>query len=118
MEKKMTKKDVISAMLADESIVANETYKGYLENELALLNKKAEKKKPTKTQAENETYKAIVLEVLEGSEKGMTVTEIMAQSEVLKAFTNQKVTALVRALKDEGKVEKVAEGKKALFKLA
>ena len=105
-------------MLANETIVANENFKAYLENELALLNKKAENKKPTKAQAENEAYKATVLEVLANEEKGLTVTEIMAKSETLKAFSNQKVTALVRSLKEEGKVEKVAEGKKALFKLA
>ena len=48
--KKMTKREVINAMLAVESISANADFKGYLENELALLDKKASNKKATKTQ--------------------------------------------------------------------
>jgi len=117
-KKKMTKKEVISEMLKVEEIVANDNFKAYLENELALLNKKAENKKPTKAQAENENYKVMVLEALANEEKGLTVTEIQAKSETLKGFSNQKVSALVRILIEEGKVAKATEGKKALFKLA
>ena len=117
-DKKVTKKEVITAMLKEEGIVANPKYKAYLENELALLVKKAENKKPTKAQEENETLKAEVVAVLGGSEKGMTVTEIMNASEVLGDLSNQKVTALVRSLVTEGKVVKTVDKKKSIFSLA
>ena len=117
-DKKITKREVISAMLKEEGIVSNPVYKEYLEHELELLNKKADNKKPTKVQEENENYKAIVLDILAESDKGMTVTEIMGKSEVLGSFSNQKVSALVRSLKEDGKVTKIPDGKKSLFKLA
>ena len=115
-EKKITKREVITAMLKEEVVLANEVYKAYLENELALLNKKAENKKPTKEQAENVERKAEILNVL--TDKGATVTDIMGKSEVLKALSNQRVSALLRQLIDEGKVVKETEGKKSLFRLA
>ena len=117
-DKKVTKKEVITAMLKVESIVANADFKAYLENELALLEKRATNKKPTKVQEENEVLKTEVVGILGGSEKGMTVTEVMNASEVLGGLSNQKVTALMRALVTEGKVVKTVDGKKSIFSIA
>ena len=46
----------------------------------------------------------------------MTVTDIQKSCKELSELSNQKVSALVRQLKDDGKVEKVEEKRKAYFK--
>jgi hypothetical protein len=57
--------------------------------------------------------KVVVLEAL-GLDP-MTVTEIMAQDDRLSALSNQKVSALVNALVDEGKAVKTVEKRKSYF---
>lgn len=70
-------------------------------------------RKPTKAQIANEALKARVLEVL--TAEPATVTEIMARDEELTALSNQKVSALVNALADEGKAVKTVEKRKSYF---
>ena len=115
MANKLTKREVINMMLAEESISANETFKAYLEHELELLDNKANNKKATKNQEENEVYKAIILETLGKIERG-TVTEIMKANDTLSKLSNQRVSALLRQLKEnDGKVDKVTENRKTIF---
>ena len=114
---KVTKLQVVERMLATESIVANAEFKAYLENEKALLEKKRDNKKATKTQTENVAVKALILEVL-AEKSGVTITEIQSAREELKALSNQKISALVKQLKDNGEVIKTVEKGKSLFSLA
>lgn len=116
MANKITKREVINAMLTEEVVKANATYVAYLENELALLDKKAQNKKATKTQTENVGLKATILEVL--AQGSGTVTEIQSRNTELKALSNQKVSALIKQLVDEGKVSKSTEGRKSVFAIA
>ena len=118
MENKMTKLQVVTMMLANAEISANEIFKAYLENEKALLEKKASNKKATKTQTENVSIKATILTVLEDFNKPMTITDIQNANEDLKALSNQKISALVKQLKDNGLVVKSVEKGKSLFSLA
>ena len=78
MANKITKREVINAMLNEGFVQENANYKAYLENELALLDKKAANKKATKTQEENVSIKAEIKAVL--TAEGATVTEIQALS--------------------------------------
>ena len=116
MTKKMTKREVINAMLAVEEISANDDFKAYLENELAILDKKAANKKATKTQEENVDIKNEILNVL--TSEGATVTEIQGKSERLGSLSNQRVSALLRQLIAEDKVVKTTDKKKSYFALA
>ena len=115
MANKITKREVINTMLKEEVVLNNAVYKAYLENELALLDKKAQNKKATKTQEENVAIKEEILDVL--STEGATVTEIQAKSEVLGGLSNQRVSALLRQLVEAGKVNKVVDKKKSYFSL-
>ena len=117
MANKITKIEVIGMMMNEEVVKANPTYMAYLENELALLNKKASNKKATKTQEENVGIKATILEVLATIGSG-TVTDIQNGNAELSALSNQKVSALVRQLVESGKVVKTVEKKKSIFSLA
>lgn len=118
MENKMTKLQIVTMMLANAEISANEIFKAYLENEKALLEKKASNRKATKTQTENVGIKATILTVLEDFNKPMTITDIQNANEDLKALSNQKISALVKQLKDNGLVVKSVEKGKSLFSLA
>ena len=117
MANKITKREVIKMMMNEEVVKANPTYVAYLENELALLDKKAQNKKATKTQEQNKGIKAIILEVLATIGSG-TVTDIQNGNEELSALSNQKVSALVRQLVESGEVVKTTDKKKSIFSLA
>ena len=113
---KRSKKEILTAMLNDENLLLTDEYREYLQNELNLLVKRAENKGQTKTQKENEPLLAEVLNLM--TNEGQTVSELMAKSDVLKGLSNQKVTALVKNLVDNGSVERVAvNSKKTVFKL-
>ena len=117
MANKITKREVIGMMMNEEVVKANPTYMAYLENELALLDKKAQNKKATKTQEQNVGIKATILEVLAIIGSG-TVTDIQNGNEELSALSNQKVSALVRQLVESGDVVKTTDKKKSIFSLA
>lgn len=118
---KVTKKEMFNAI---KDVLANVEVEGAitkdmmveaLSHEVELLEKKALNKKATKNQEENVGIKAEILNTL--SEVGITVTELMEKSEVLGGYQNQKITALLKQLKDEGKVVKTYDKKKAYFSL-
>ena len=117
MANKITKREVIGMMMNEEVVKANPTYVAYLENELALLDKKAQNKKATKTQEQNVGIKATILKVLATIGSG-TVTDIQNGNEELSALSNQKVSALVRQLVESGEVVRTTDKKKSIFSLA
>ena len=117
MANKITKREVIGMMMNEEIVKANPTYMAYLENELALLDKKAQNKKATKTQEQNVGIKATILKVLATIGSG-TVTDIQNGNEELSTLSNQKVSALVRQLVESGEVVKTTDKKKSIFSLA
>lgn len=117
MANKITKREVIKMMMNEEVVKVNPTYVAYLENELALLDKKAQNKKATKMQEQNKGIKATILKVLATIGSG-TVTDIQNGNEELSTLSNQKVSALVRQLVESGEVVKTVDKKKSIFSLA
>ena len=117
MANKITKREVIGMMMKEEVVKTNPAYVAYLENELALLDKKAQNKKATKTQEQNVGIKATILEVLATIGSG-TVTDIQNGNEELSTLSNQKVSALVRQLVESGEVVRTTDKKKSIFSLA
>ena len=113
--KKMTKKDYFTAILSKYELTADE--KAFVEHELELLAKKnASEKKPTAQQKQNEELKAVIVESLSANGGLMTVTDVQKSCEELAELSNQRISALLRQLKDEGKVERVEDKRKAYFK--
>lgn len=118
MANKITKREIVTMMLADECVKANEMYVSYLTHELELLDKKAQKKgKSDEELAEVARLKGLVIGSLEKVGKG-TVTEIQKADEELSELSNQKVTSLLKALIEDGSVVKATEGRKSVFSLA
>ena len=117
MANKITKREVIGMMMNEEVVKTNPIYVAYLKNELALLDKKAQNKKATKTQEQNVGIKATILKVLATIGSG-TVTDIQNGNEELSTLSNQKVSALVRQLVESGEVVRTTDKKKSIFSLA
>jgi hypothetical protein len=116
-KKTPTKRESYNALLKIEAVASNPELVKFINRELELLDKKnSADKKPTATQVANEALKNTILDYMEPS-IGYTVTDVIKGVEECSELSNQKVSALMRALKDEGKVTKT-EGKKTLFYLA
>lgn len=114
---KLTKKDYFNMILALNEVKTNEELTTFVEHEIELLEKKNATRKPTKTQVENDTIKANILNGMD-LDKLYTVTDLMNQIPELDGLSNQKVSALVTQLKNEGALIKVEEKRKSYFKLA
>ena len=121
MEKKMTKKEMftqIIAMAKGEKVeILAEEIVAFAEHEIELLAKKSSTSTKTKTQKENEVFVEQVYEALMEVGKPVTVTELMGASEKTACFSNQKLSALLKKLVDTGKVTKSIEGKKSYFSI-
>ena len=114
MEKKITKKEMFT--MIREVVADNADMVAFIDHELELLAKKSGSKKPTATQIANEGLKDTILTVL--SDEGKTVSEIIASDDALTGLSNQKVSALLKQLVNDGKAVKDADGKKSVFKIA
>lgn len=115
MEKKITKREVINAMLAEEVIQANEVYVNYLNHEIELLDKKSANHKPTKNQEANVAIKDAIADVLANAESGMSATDIAKAVDI----SVQKATALLKQMVEIDKtVNKTIDKRKAVFSIA
>lgn len=80
------------------------------------LDKKASaEKKPTKTQLEADALADALYDEMLAEGGKMTVSDMLAKFDCVKGMSNQKVSAIVRKLKDAGRVVKDVEGRKSLF---
>lgn len=114
--KKMTKAQMFAQILANYPLTEDE--QNFINHELELLAKKnSADKKPTAQQTAN---KAICDAILAGMENGRlyTITDIIKEIPECADLTNQRVSALVRGMKDNGLVERVEEKRKAYFRKA
>lgn len=80
-----------------------------------LDKKSSAEKKPTKAQMENGELAERLFDDLLAHGGKMTVSDMLAQFDCVKGMSNQKVSAIVRKLKDAGRVVKDVEGRKSLF---
>jgi len=115
MANKITKKEMFNAIKAVAGVAENEQMVAFIDHEIELLDKKSANKKATKTQEENVATKQIIVDNL--TYEGSTVSELQTRNEVLANLSNQKVSALLRQLVEEGKVNKVVDKKKSFFSL-
>lgn len=79
----------------------------FIDKEISHLENKASgSSKPTAKQIENGGIKDAIYLFLVSCDTPKTITEIMCECSACADLTNQRVTALVRQLKEDGKVEK------------
>lgn len=115
--KKLTKRDHFNTLLTIDEVKSNPVLVDFIEHELELLAKKnSAEKKPTAVQVANDGIKDAILDgMVEGTL--YTITDLIKTIPALADLTNQRVSALVRQLKDDGKVERIEEKRKAYFRL-
>lgn len=118
MANKMTKKDYFNQLLAIKEVSANEDLVGFINHEIELLAKKSGKSGQTKTQKENEVILKTIVECLATDRTPMTITELQGAYTELADFSNQKLSALMKKLVDNGTVTKTIDKKKSYFVLA
>ena len=117
-EKKLTKREKYERLLAKAEVKADPIAVEFIEHELELLAKKnSSEKKPTAVQLANEGIKETILETLAIEGKKMTISEMQKVNAELAELQNQKISALIRQLVNDGKVERVEEKRKAYFKI-
>lgn len=115
MANKITKREVINAMLQESAIQANETYVAYLQHELELMDNKRVTKKETETQKANAVLKDRIVELLAELGKAVTISELQAYNAEMGSYSTSKLSAMMRQLIDEGRVEKTADKKRSVF---
>lgn len=113
---KMTQRDYFNEVVELAKANGRDDLVEFAKGRIAVLDKKAENKKPTKTQEENVAIKNEIASVL--TSEGATVTEIQSKSEMLGGLSNQRVSALLRQMIADGAVVKTVDKKKSYFALA
>lgn len=113
MTDKMTNSKALAFVLGMEGIPTDVREK--LVNIKASIDKKnSAERKPTATQTENVGLKSAILGGME-SGKAYTIGDLMKAIPELADLTNQRVSALVRQLKDDGLVVREEIKRKAYF---
>ena len=114
MAKKMTIVEMYGAIMEKAQGVLSKEEIEFLQSRADLVAKKNATRKPTKAQTENEDLKEKILDFMEIG-KQYTVTEIQKG---VGLESNQKTSALVRQLKDNGLVVRTESKGKAYFSKA
>ena len=116
--KKITKRDRFNALLAIAAVQADPDMVAFIEHELELLAKKnSADKKPTAQQTANEAIKSAILEAME-ADRLYTITELQKSIPECAELSNQRVSSLMRQLKDSGAVIRTEDKRKAYFSKA
>lgn len=116
MANKMTKRDYFNSLLSLDEVQSNAALVNFINHELDLLAKKnSAERKPTAVQVANEGIKTAILSAL--SETPVTISELQKSAPELAELTNQRISALVRQLVNDGKVVRSEDKRKAYFAL-
>ena len=118
---KMTKKEmfamVIEVVNGAEIENKNEMLE-FLNHEIELLEKKNSRTGQTKVQKENEVLKVQLVEALAEMPEPMTISEFQEKSNhEVATLSNQKLSALLRALEKEGKIVKEIVKRRSYFSI-
>lgn len=119
MTKKITKKDRFNELLNLADVKANAELVKFIEHEIDLLNRKSSaggEKKLTPVQIANETFKENILNGMKPN-RLYTISELQKEIPAIASaeLSNQRVSALVKQLKEDNKVMRTEEKGKAYF---
>lgn len=112
---KLTQKvaySILATIVEESEHAKKEELLAFIEKKLEGVEKKAST--PTKAQKENEGIMDAIVEALAELGKPVTCSELM-KVETLSAYSNQKLSALLRKLVEGGQVTKTVEKKVSYF---
>ena len=116
--KKITKRERFESLLTLSQVQADPGMVEFINHELELLARKnSSEKKPTAQQVANEAIKQAIVDGMERDHL-YTITDIQKNVPACAELSNQKISALVRQLKDDGVVVKTEDKRKSYFSLA
>ena len=116
--KKITKRERFESLLNMAEVQADPGMVEFINHELELLTKKnSSEKKPTAQQVANEAIKQAIVDGME-RDHFYTITDIQKNVPACADLSNQKISALVRQLKEDGLVVRTEEKRKAYFSKA
>lgn len=117
---KMTQKNAIAYVLENYELPTDVAEKlTAMHTQLTKKSNKSGERKPTKVQIENAHHKETILENMEPN-RLYTITELAKEIpfDSAEPLSINKVSALVRQLKESGQVVRTEEKRKAFFSLA
>ena len=112
---KMTKVEMFNAIKAVPQVADNQEMVDFIDKQIAQLAKR--KSAESKTQKENKALMEVVVDAMAVLNKPATATQIMKSDAYLSELSLPKVSALLKKLIEEGRVERTIEKKIALFSL-
>lgn len=113
---KMTNVKALDYVLANCEIT-DEVKEKLMKMREQFVKKNSAERKPTATQTENAGLKTAIVDGMEVG-KQYTITDLMKSIPALADLSNQRVSAIVRQLKDEGTLVREEIKRKAYFSLA
>lgn len=122
-EKRITKREYFGMLAevvakAELSVEKAEELQAFIAREVELLNKKSSGSKETKTQKENKALAEVVIAELGKMSKPMAISELIKASEVLGAYSTQKLTPIMKSLEKEHRVIVTVEKKRNFYTVA
>lgn len=112
---KMTRVEMFNAIKAIPQVAENQEMVDFIDKQIAQLAKR--KSAESKTQKENKALMEVVVDAMEVLNKPATATQIMKSDASLSELSLPKVSALLKKLIEDGRVERTIEKKIALFSL-
>ena len=116
MEKKLTKKDVLTKIMG--VCADNEEIVNFCQHEIELLDKKNSRSGNSKTQQANEILKEKIVAELTNIGRPVTITEFQKEVAEMAEYSNQKLSALFNQLEKAKVLVKVTDKKKSFFSVA
>ena len=116
----MTKKEkfAVLAKVVESAKVENKAeLLEFIGKEIAMLEKRSSKSGETKKDKEREELKAELLKALKTLEKPVTISDFQSKFPQFMPpkFSNQKISAMFRQMKEAGLIDKKVEKKKSYF---
>ena len=113
----MTKREMFAEIR--NAVIDNAEMVAFIDHEIELLNRKSTSpKKPTKTQMENDAFKAVIVDYLADVDAPKTIKELQAEIAELDGLTNQRITHMLTDLVKVGKLTKEYVKKTPYYSIA
>ena len=111
-----TKREMFTAI--KEVVADNAEMVAFLDKEIELLNRKRSgSRKPTERQLENENYKAEILKAMTIADRPLTIKELCEECPSIAKLSNQRITHMLTALREDGKVVRTMVKRVAHFSI-
>ena len=112
---KLTKKQAFEKLLTLSEVNSNPELVEFINHEVALIDKRVATKSG-KVNSEHNLIMTAILETL--TLDGCTIKELQASNAVLAEYSNQKLSAILKKMVDNGTVIRIKTKNATIFKLA